>query len=145
MAGLPTWLAEWNKNHEAAHGLHVDARVFPEPLSMGRDDKGNKGNDKDDHETGVVTKTRPKTKRPSLYRVLILNDDYTPMEFVVQVLRMVFNKSNEAAHEIMMHVHKNGVGQCGVYPFEVAETKVTLVLDAARKNQHPLQCIMEKQ
>ena len=102
------------------------------------------GNDAD-FETGTVTKTRPKTKRPNLYRVLLLNDDYTPMEFVVLVLQDVFNKSREDAMRIMLHVHQKGVGECGVYPYEVAETKVTRVMDTARKNQHPLQCVMEKQ
>jgi ATP-dependent Clp protease adaptor protein ClpS len=77
--------------------------------------------------------------------VLLLNDDYTPMEFVVLVLQDVFNKTREEAMRIMLHVHNQGVGECGVYPFEVAETKVTRVMDAARKNQHPLQCVMEKQ
>ncbi len=96
-------------------------------------------------ETGTATKVRPKTKRPSLYRVLLLNDDYTPMEFVIAVLQEVFAKSPEDAFKIMMHVHKSGVGECGVYPFEVAETKVMRVMDAAQKNQHPLQCVMEKQ
>ncbi|GBD48165.1 ATP-dependent Clp protease adapter ClpS [Methylopila sp. Yamaguchi] len=92
----------------------------------------------------VVTKTRPKTKRPSLYRVLILNDDYTPMEFVVHVLEQFFSKDREAATRIMLHVHNHGAGECGVYTYEVAETKVTQVMDFARKHQHPLQCVMEK-
>jgi ATP-dependent Clp protease adaptor protein ClpS len=108
----------------------------------GREGKGGAGNKGD---TATITKTRPKTKRPSLYRVLLLNDDYTPMEFVVLVLQDVFNKTREDAMRIMLHVHNQGVGECGVYPFEVAETKVTRVMDAARKNQHPLQCVMEKQ
>ena len=94
--------------------------------------------------TAVITKTKPQTKRPSLYRVLLLNDDYTPMEFVVHVLERFFNKDQEAAHRIMMHVHQHGIGECGVYTYEVAETKVTQVLDFARKHQHPLQCVMEK-
>ncbi|WMT88873.1 ATP-dependent Clp protease adapter ClpS [Pelagibacterium sp. 26DY04] len=98
-----------------------------------------------DGQTGVVTKTRPKTKKPSLYRVLLLNDDYTPMEFVILILEEVFNKSREEATRIMLHVHNQGVGECGVFPYEVAETKVTRVMDAARRNQHPLQCVMEKQ
>lgn len=97
------------------------------------------------YDTGTITRTRPKTKRPSLYRVLLLNDDYTPMEFVVLVLQDVFNKSRDEAMRIMMHVHNQGVGECGIFPFEVAETKVTRVMDAARKNQHPLQCVMEKE
>lgn len=92
----------------------------------------------------VITKVKPKTKRPSLYRVLILNDDYTPMEFVVHVLERFFNKDHDAAHRIMMHVHQHGIGECGIFTYEVAETKVTQVMDFARKHQHPLQCIMEK-
>jgi ATP-dependent Clp protease adaptor protein ClpS len=97
-----------------------------------------------DSGTSVVTKTRPKTKRPSLYRVLLLNDDYTPMEFVVLVLERFFQKGREEATRIMLHVHQHGVGECGVYTFEVAESKVTQVMDFARKHQHPLQCVMEK-
>lgn len=92
----------------------------------------------------TVTKTRPKTKRPNLYRVLLLNDDYTPMEFVVHVLERFFNKGPDEATTIMLHVHQNGVGECGIYTYEVAETKVTQVMDFARKHQHPLQCVMEK-
>ena len=94
--------------------------------------------------TAVITRTKPKTKKPSLYRVLILNDDYTPMEFVVHVLERFFQKDREAATRIMLHVHNHGVGECGVYTFEVAETKVSQVMDFARQNQHPLQCVMEK-
>ena len=100
--------------------------------------------DDEDPSVGVATKTKPKTKRPSLYRVLLLNDDYTPMEFVVHVLERFFQRSSEDATRIMLHVHQHGVGECGVYTFEVAETKVTQVMDFARKNQHPLQCVMEK-
>jgi ATP-dependent Clp protease adaptor protein ClpS len=94
--------------------------------------------------TSVITKTRPKTKRPNLYRVLILNDDYTPMEFVVHVLEKFFQKDAEAATKIMLHVHHHGIGECGVFTYEIAETKVTQVMDFARKHQHPLQCVMEK-
>lgn len=94
--------------------------------------------------TSVIAKTRPQTKKPSLYRVLLLNDDYTPMEFVVHILQKFFNKSTDDATRIMLHVHQHGVGECGVYTYEVAETKVTQVMDFARKNQHPLQCVMEK-
>jgi ATP-dependent Clp protease adaptor protein ClpS len=97
-----------------------------------------------DSGTAVITKTAPKTKRPNLYRVLLLNDDYTPMEFVIHVLERFFNKSREAATTIMLHVHQQGIGECGVFTYEIAETKVTQVMDFARKNQHPLQCIMEK-
>ena len=92
----------------------------------------------------VITRTRTQTKKPSMYRVLLLNDDYTPMEFVVTVLRRYFNKNPDEATRIMLHVHHHGVGECGVYTYEVAETKVTQVMDFARKHQHPLQCIMEK-
>jgi ATP-dependent Clp protease adaptor protein ClpS len=98
----------------------------------------------DDPRTGVVIKTRPKVKKPSMYKVLMLNDDYTPMEFVVHVLQRFFNKTTEEATRIMLHVHQKGVGVCGVYTFEVAETKVTQTMDLARKNQHPLQCTLEK-
>ena len=94
--------------------------------------------------TSVITKVKPKTKRPSLYRVLILNDDYTPMEFVVHVLEKFFQKNAEAATEIMLHVHHHGIGECGIFTYEIAETKVTQVMDFARKHQHPLQCVMEK-
>jgi ATP-dependent Clp protease adaptor protein ClpS len=94
--------------------------------------------------TSVITRTKPQTKRPNLYRVLLLNDDYTPMEFVVQVLETFFNKSREDATRIMLHVHQHGVGECGSYTYEVAETKVTQVMDFSRKHQHPLQCVMEK-
>jgi ATP-dependent Clp protease adaptor protein ClpS len=95
--------------------------------------------------TGIVTRTRPKTKKPSLYKVLILNDDYTPMEFVVHVLERFFAKPREEAVQIMLHVHRHGVGICGVYTFEVAETKVAQVIELARRHQHPLQCTMEKE
>ena len=94
--------------------------------------------------TSVIAKVKPKTKRPNLYRVLILNDDYTPMEFVVHVLERFFNKSREESTRIMLHVHRRGVGVCGVFTYEVAETKVTQVMDLARQNQHPLQCTIEK-
>jgi ATP-dependent Clp protease adaptor protein ClpS len=96
-----------------------------------------------DSRTGTQTLTR--TKKPALYRVLLLNDDYTPMEFVVYVLERFFNKSREDATTIMLHVHQNGVGVCGVYTYEVAETKVAQVLDLARRHEHPLQCTMEKE
>ena len=94
--------------------------------------------------SGVATATKPKTQKPSMYKVLLLNDDYTPMEFVVHVLERFFNKSQEEATKIMLHVHQRGVGICGVYPYEVAESKVTQVIDFALKHQHPLQCTLEK-
>lgn len=95
--------------------------------------------------TGIVTRTRAKTKKPSLYKVLLLNDDYTPMEFVVLILESFFSKSPEAAVEIMLHVHRHGVGICGVFTYEVAETKVAQVIEFSRRHQHPLQCTMEKE
>lgn len=95
-------------------------------------------------ERGVATKTREKTKKPSMYRVLLMNDDYTPMEFVVSILMGIFKKSQEEATRVMLNVHQTGIGTCGVYTFEVAETKVAQVMDAAKRNQHPLQCTLEK-
>jgi len=100
--------------------------------------------DDDDNETGVATKSRPKTKTPAMYKVLMLNDDYTPMEFVVHVLERFFSKTHEEAMQIMLHVHQRGVGICGVFTYEVAETKVTQVMDLAKEHQHPLQCTIEK-
>jgi ATP-dependent Clp protease adaptor protein ClpS len=128
---------------------------WPARVSMGGRDNGEDSGDGFDDDnfrsgrghtvTGVSTKTRPKTKKPSLYKVLLLNDDYTPMEFVVHVLERFFGKTHEEAVEIMLHVHRRGVGVCGVYTFEVAETKVTQVIELARRHQHPLQCTMEKE
>ena len=94
--------------------------------------------------TAIVTKTKTKTRKPSMYRVLLLNDDYTPMEFVTYILERFFHKSHEDAFRIMLHVHQNGVGVCGVFTYEVAETKVAQVIETARHHQHPLQCTMEK-
>ena len=96
-------------------------------------------------QTGLVTKTRPKTKKPSLYKVLLLNDDYTPMEFVVQILERFFGKGREDATRIMLDVHREGVGICGAYAHEVADAKVWQVIEYSRQNQHPLQCTMEKE
>ncbi len=96
-------------------------------------------------ESGVITKTKPKTQRPPLYKVLILNDDYTPMEFVVHVLERFFGLTHAQAFELMLTVHKKGVAVVGVFSFEVAETKVAQVMDFARRHQHPLQCTMEKE
>lgn len=98
-----------------------------------------------DGDTGVVLETRPKTKRPPLYKVLLLNDDYTPMEFVVHVLERFFRMSHAQAFEIMLTVHKKGVAVVGVFSHEIAETKVAQVMDFARRHQHPLQCTMEKE
>jgi ATP-dependent Clp protease adaptor protein ClpS len=106
---------------------------------------GNGGAGDDGIEYGLSTQTRVRTKKPSLYRVLLLNDDYTPMEFVVFILERFFNRSREQATRIMLHVHQKGVGLCGVYTYEVAETKVAQVLDLAKRHEHPLQCVMEKE
>lgn len=107
-------------------------------------DDADKGSDDDNTNLGIATKTRAKTKKPSPYKVLILNDDYTPMEFVVLVLKRFFNMDIDEATRVMLHVHQKGVGVCGTFSYEVAETKVTQVMDFARKNEHPLQCTLEK-
>src|SRR5689334_18513683 len=117
--------------------------VIEGPRMAGRG--GSRPGDDDRAGTAIITKTKPRMKRPNLYRVLLLNDDYTPMEFVVHVLERFFNKSREDATRIMLHVHQNGVGECGVYTYEVAETKVAQVMDFSRQHQHPLQCTMEKE
>ncbi|AMB48138.1 MULTISPECIES: ATP-dependent Clp protease adapter ClpS [Methylobacteriaceae] len=119
---------------EAGRG-RVPVRAASTPPGSGDDDRSG---------TAIITRTKPRAKRPSLYRVLLLNDDYTPQEFVVHILERFFNKNHDDAYRIMMHVHHNGVGECGVFTYEVAETKVTQVMDFARKHQHPLQCVMEK-
>lgn len=94
---------------------------------------------------GTLTRTSPRTKRPSMYKVLMLNDDFTPQEFVVWLLQSIFHKKTDDAVEIMLHVHHHGVGICGIYTYEVAETKVAQVLELARRNEHPLQCTMERE
>ena len=104
------------------------------------------GNESDDDgEAGVATKTRAKTQRPPLYKVLLLNDDFTPMEFVVIILERFFGLTGAQAYDLMMTVHKKGVAVVGVFSHEIAETKVTQVMDFARKHQHPLQCTLEKE
>ena len=121
---------------------HLSCRTRVQPVPRlareGRDDG-------EGPTTGIVVDTKPKTKKPSMYKVLMLNDDYTPMEFVVHVLERFFNKAREEATQIMLHVHRRGVGVCGVFTYEVAETKVTQVVDYARQHQHPLQCTLEKE
>jgi ATP-dependent Clp protease adaptor protein ClpS len=93
---------------------------------------------------GIAVKTRAKSKKPSQYKVLMLNDDYTPMEFVVLVLKRFFSMNMDEATRVMLHVHQKGVGVCGIFTYEVAETKANQVMDFARQNQHPLQCTLEK-
>ena len=102
-------------------------------------------NDDAEGDTSVVTKTKPKTKRPPMYKVMLLNDDYTPMEFVVLVLEKFFGLNHAQSVEIMLTVHKKGLAVVGVFAFEIAETKVAQVMESARRNQHPLQCTMEKE
>ena len=97
-----------------------------------------------DIDKGVLLEAKPKTKKPSMYNVLLLNDDYTPMEFVVLVLESIFNKKQEEATQIMLHVHKNGIGVCGTFTYEVAESKCKTVIEFAKKHEHPLQCTIEK-
>src|ERR1700753_4256555 len=105
----------------------------------------NDGKGRDGTGSGAVTKTRPKVKKPPLFKVLLLNDAYTPMEFVVHILEKFFAKSREDAVEVMLHVHRHGVGICGVFTYEVAETKEAQVIEFSRRHQHPLQCTMEKE
>ena len=108
-------------------------------------DSERKGGDADrQDQLGVATKTRTKPKTPSQFKVLLLNDDYTPMEFVVMVLKRFFQMDLEQATRVMLHVHQKGVGVCGVFTYEIAETKVNQVMDFARQNTHPLQCTLEK-
>lgn len=106
-------------------------------------DSGGSGDEQ--HQTGLVLKTRTRTKKPAMYKVLLLNDDYTPMEFVVHVLEKFFSKNRQEATDIMLNVHRRGVGVCGIFTFEIAETKVAQVMDFARQNEQPLQCTMEKE
>ncbi|WP_254514947.1 ATP-dependent Clp protease adapter ClpS [Novosphingobium sp. G106] len=131
--------------------MHHDYGFIDSPLPRrvraGDDDDaggaGTGGGDGQD-QLGVATKTRTKPKKPSQFKVLMLNDDYTPMEFVVMVLKRFFNMDLEQATRVMLHVHQRGVGVCGIFPYEIAETKVNQVMDFARQNQHPLQCTLEK-
>jgi len=124
---------------------NTNAEVEVNILRAAKEPARRDGGGKEEWRTDVVTKTRPKTKKPNLYKVLLLNDDYTPMDFVILVLQRYFGKDQEEATRIMLHVHHKGVGICGVYTFEVAETKVTLVMDFSRQHGHPLQCTMEKE
>ena len=119
----------------------VEYIILPQVQMAGETDGNDVGNGSD---AGIAVRTKPKTKKPSMYQVIMLNDDYTPMEFVILVLERFFSKSSEEATQIMMHVHQKGVGVCGVFTFEVAEMKVQQVMDLARQHQHPLQCTMEK-
>lgn len=123
-----------------------DARLAAQAMparAAGDDGDGDHGTGGDD-QVGIATRTRTRPKKPSMFKVLMLNDDYTPMEFVVMCLKRFFHMDLEQATRVMLHVHQKGVGVCGVYPYEIAETKVNQVMDFARQNQHPLQCTLEK-
>jgi ATP-dependent Clp protease adaptor protein ClpS len=123
--------------------IDTDPRLRPVCAGDGDSDGGDSDRD-GAGQVGTATKTRTKPKKPSQYKVLMLNDDYTPMEFVVMVLKRFFRMDMEQATRVMLHVHQRGVGVCGIFPYEVAETKVNQVMDFARQNQHPLQCTLEK-
>ncbi len=125
-----------------AHGQCADSTPNA-PARAADDQDSDRGTDGDD-QLGIATKTRDKPKKPSQFKVLMLNDDYTPMEFVVMVLKRFFHMDLEQATRVMLHVHQKGVGVCGIFPYEIAETKVNQVMDFARQNQHPLQCTLEK-
>jgi ATP-dependent Clp protease adaptor protein ClpS len=137
--------SEWRLDGSRLGGPKEPPGGPPQQPPSRRDDGGQGGEGDGEGRTGALTLTRTRTKKPSMYKVLMLNDDYTPMEFVVDVLQHIFQKNREEATEIMLHVHQKGVGVCGVYTYEVAETKVTQTVDYARKNQHPLQCTLEKE
>ena len=122
--------------------LNIYDRHTARMSDEGKDDEGGTGTTGPG--VGIATRTRARTKKPSLYKVLMLNDDYTPMEFVVHVLQNFFKMDMEEATRVMLHVHQRGVGVCGIFSYEVAETKVNQVMDFARQNQHPLQCTLEK-
>jgi ATP-dependent Clp protease adaptor protein ClpS len=138
---------------KASGGRKAGNKNLSNPLIVCNDNQGSGDNhgendntsDNPDTQTGVLLKTRPKIQKPAMYKVLILNDDYTPMEFVVYVIERFFNKTRQEATDIMLHVHRRGVGVCGIYTYEVAETKVAMVMDYARQNEQPLQCTMEKE
>ena len=131
-----------NPSHMASPRMGEDDPQLPPP-DGGDGDKG--GDQERERQTGLLLKPRPKTKKPSMYKVLLLNDDYTPMEFVVHILERFFQKNRQEATDIMLHVHRRGVGICGIFTYEVAETKVAQVMDFARANEQPLQCTMEKE
>lgn len=118
--------------------------LVPAAIRMAGEDDAHGGGGDGEDQVGIATKTRTKPKKPSQYKVLMLNDDYTPMEFVVMVLKRFFRMDLDQATRVMLHVHQKGVGVCGIFPYEVAETKVNQVMDFARQNQHPLQCTLEK-
>ena len=120
-----------------------NSSCFSSEITLNSDEENN--DDFKDKFSSIVLEEKPKLKKPPLYKVIMLNDDYTPMEFVIEMLQTYFSKSQEQATEIMLHIHQKGIGICGLYTYEIAESKATQVLDKARKNQHPLQIKLEKE
>jgi len=139
-------MMKYHDDSEAGWRVAGACRLDAELRPVAGPDEGEGGDDSDGGEgqVGIATRTRTKPKKPSQFKVLMLNDDYTPMEFVVMVLKRFFRMDMEQATRVMLHVHQRGVGVCGIYPYEIAETKVNQVMDFARENQHPLQCTLEK-
>lgn len=137
------------RGQERKIALSAEQKARMLPLKPEQTHKSMPNTPSDHHEESgqnadVITQARPKIKKPNLYRVLLLNDDYTPMDFVVYVLEHFFHKNREEAMHIMLSVHHNGAGECGVFTYEVAEAKVVQVMDCARRNEHPLQCVIDK-
>ena len=120
-----------------------NSSYFSSQITLNSDEENN--DDFKNKFSSIVLEEKPKIKKPPLYKVIMLNDDYTPMEFVIEMLQTYFSKSQEQATEIMLHIHQKGIGICGLYTYEIAESKATQVLDKARKNQHPLQIKLEKE
>ena len=120
-----------------------NSNYFLSEITLNSDEENN--DDFKNKFSSIVLEEKPKLKKPPLYKVIMLNDDYTPMEFVIEMLQTYFSKSQEQATEIMLHIHQKGIGICGLYTYEIAESKATQVLDKARKNQHPLQIKLEKE
>ncbi len=124
--------------------MHADRLLLSGAFRAADPSDGDGAGPGDSGQVGLATKTKAKPKKPSMFKVLMLNDDYTPMEFVVMVLKRFFGMDLEQATRVMLHVHQRGVGVCGIFPYEIAETKVNQVMDFAKQNQHPLQCTLEK-
>jgi len=144
LSGQERAVSFWCNRIDDERGLQTPPALTyfsPMKIFMAQDDDDKNGGRPG---VGLATRTRPKTQKPSLYKVLLLKDDYTPMEFVVHVLKAFFQMDTDQATRVMLHVHQKGVGVCGIFTYEVAETKVTQVMDFAQKNQHPLQCTLEK-
>ena len=128
-------------NEEQAHIVHAQMKDF----KLQANSMVKAGSDEGENDLGVALETRPETKRPPFYKVLILNDDYTPMEFVIMVLERFFGLTHQESFDLMLTVHKKGLAVVGVFSHEIAETKVTQVIDIAQRHGHPLQCTLEKE